>query len=56
MAGKLTPREQAWVAVAREALAESDVDDLGTVGGAEMMVGRLRASLRSLLAIVDERS
>lgn len=53
---ELTISEGAWVEVARETLAESDAPDLGTVGGAEFMVGRLQASLRSVLAIVEART
>lgn len=49
----LTPREQAWVEVARQTLEDADAPDLRAVGGAEFMVGRLRASLQSVLAIVD---
>lgn len=50
----LSLREQAWVEVARQTLKDADAPDLRDVGGAEFMVGRLRASLQSVLAIVDE--
>lgn len=50
----LTAREQAGVEVARQTLEDADAPDLRNVGGAEFMVGRLRASLESVLAIVDQ--
>ncbi|MDX2528026.1 hypothetical protein [Streptomyces europaeiscabiei] len=50
---ELTVREEAQVAVARETLADVDGVDLSDASQAARMVGRLEASLRSLLAIVD---
>ncbi|MDX3585991.1 hypothetical protein [Streptomyces europaeiscabiei] len=50
---ELTVREEAQVAVARETLADVDSVDLSDASQAAVMVGRLEASLRSLLAIVD---
>lgn len=50
----LSSREQVWVEVARQTLEDADAPDLRAVGGAEFMVGRLRASLESVLAIVDQ--
>lgn len=50
----LTTRERSWVEVARQTLTDADAPGLKTVGGAEYMVGRLRASVRSLLAIIDQ--
>lgn len=49
---QLTAAEQASVDVALETLADAGVEDLASVGGAEHMVGRLRYSLQSILAII----